>query len=93
MEAERLKPQIIMAADETGQSTPMPCGIMLVKIIQGQPCSHLLKVLYDSGGSKSTIKQSVLPKGVRLTQSNNRMIMNTLVGTHAPPGSVEIKGM
>ena len=49
MEAERLESQTIMATDETGQSTPMACGIMLVKSIQGQPCSRLLKVLYDSG--------------------------------------------
>ena len=43
MEAEILEPQIIMATDETGQSTPMACGIMLVKSIQGPPCSRLLK--------------------------------------------------
>ena len=67
MEAEILKPQSIVATDETGQSTSMACGIMLVKSIQGRPCSRLLKVLYDSGGSKSVIKKSILPKGVRLT--------------------------
>ena len=82
-----------MATYETGQSTPMAGGIMLVKSIQKRACSRLLKVLYDSGGSKSMIKKSVLPKGIRLTQSNNRMLMNTLVGTYAPLGSVEIKGM
>ena len=64
MEAEILEPQIIMATDETGQTTPMACGIMLVKSIQGRPCSRLLKVLYDSGGSKSMIKKSILPKGI-----------------------------
>ena len=93
MEAEILEPQIIMATDETGQSTPMACGIMLVKSIQGRPCSRLLKVLYASGGSNSMIIKSILPKGVRLTQSNSRMLMNTLAGTYAPLGSVEIKGM
>ena len=67
IEAEILESQIIMATDETGQSTPMACGIMLVKSIQGRSCSHLLKVLYDSGGSKSMIKKSVLPKGIKLT--------------------------
>ena len=67
MKAELLEPEVIMATDETDQSTPMICGIMLVKSIQGRPCSRLLKVLYDSGGSKSMIKKSILPKGVRLT--------------------------
>jgi len=37
MDAEILEPQIIMATDETGQTTPMACGIMLVKSIQGRP--------------------------------------------------------
>ena len=69
MKAELLEPEIVMAVDETGQSTPMACGIMLVKSIQGKACSRLLKVLYDSGGSKSMIKKGTLPKGVRPTQS------------------------
>ena len=64
MEAEWLQPQTIMTTDETGQSTPMACDIMLVKSIQGRACSRLLKVLYDSGGSKSMIKKSVLPKDI-----------------------------
>ena len=81
------------ATDETGQSTPMACGIMLVKIIQGRACSRLLKVSHDSGGSTSMTKKSVLPKGIRLTQSNSRMLMNTLADTYAPLGSVEITGM
>ena len=93
MEAEMLEPQIIMATDETSQTTPMACGIMLVKTTQERPCSRLLKVLYDSGGSKSMIKNSILPKGIRLTQSNSRLLMNTLAGTYALLGSIEIKGM
>ena len=39
------------------------------------------------------IKKSILPKGIRLTQNNSRMLMNTLVGTYAPLCSVELKGM
>ena len=93
MEAELLEPEIIMVTDETGQSIPMASGIMPVKSIRGQCCSRLLKVLYDSGGSKSMIKRSVLPKGVRLKQNNSRMSMNTLAGTHAPLDFIEIKGM
>ena len=66
---------------------------MVVKGIQGRSGSHLLKILYDYGGSKSMIKRNILPRGTRLTQSNSRMLMNTLAGTYAPLGSVEIKGM
>ena len=35
MEAEIIEPQIIKVTDETGQSTPMACDIMLDKSIQG----------------------------------------------------------
>ena len=52
-----------------------------------------VKVLYDSGGSKSMIKKTISAKGIRLAQNNSRMLMNTLAGTYAPRGSVEIKGM
>ena len=93
MKAELLEPEIVMAVDETGHSTPMACGIMLVKSMQGKACSRMLKVLHDSGGSKSMIKKGTLPKGVRPTQSNSRMLVNTLAGTCAPLGSVEVKGM
>ena len=61
-EMELLKPELITAVGETGHSTLMACGIMLVKGIQGKACSKLLRVLYDSGGSKSMVKKNILPK-------------------------------
>ena len=56
-EVELLKPELVMTVDKAGHSTPMPYGIMVVKSIQGRACSKLLRVLYDSGGSKSTAKK------------------------------------
>ena len=82
-----------MAIDEAGHSTPMACGIMVVKSIQGRACSKLLRVLYDSGESKSTAKKNVLPKGVRLDANGPTTLMNTLAGPYAPLGSVYIKGI
>ena len=65
MEAESLEPEVIMAIDETGQSTPMACGISIVLVKK-----HTGTTLSLLAGSKSMIEKNVLPKGVRLTQSN-----------------------
>ena len=43
MGGEILQPQIIMATDEKGQSTPMACGIMLVKAYRGDLAPAYLK--------------------------------------------------
>ena len=53
MEVELLEPEIIMATDQTGQSTQMACDIMSVKIIQvqGRPCSRLLTVCLGSNNN------------------------------------------
>ena len=37
-EAEIPAPEVIMAVNDTGQSTPMARGMILVKSIQGRPC-------------------------------------------------------
>ena len=87
------EPELIMAVDRQGNSTPMASGIMVVKDIQGRHCSRLLKVLFDSGGSKSMCHRRVLPKGIRLDQPPVRSLMRTLAGTYAPQGTVRMSGM
>ena len=52
-----LEPEIILAIDNACHAKPMPCGIMVVKSIQGRSCSRLLKVLNYYGGLKSMIKE------------------------------------
>lgn len=74
-----LKPDLIMDIDEAGHSTPMACGIVVVKSIQGRVCSKLLRVLYDSGGSKSMAKKNILPKGVRLDTNGSRTLYNEYI--------------
>ena len=49
LEDKILEPEIVMAVDQQGRTTPMASGIMVVKSIQGRACSRLLRVLYDSG--------------------------------------------
>ena len=87
------EPEIIMAVDQGGKSTPMACAMMVVKDLQGKPCSRLLKVLFDSGGSKSMCHRRILPMGARIDQPRTRSLMRTLAGTYAPLGTVQMKGM
>ena len=86
-------PQIIMVADEEGRMTPMASGVMVVKDIQGRACSKLLRVLYDSGGSRSMCHRRVLPRGATITQARDRMMMRTLAGNYSTLGTVILKGM
>ena len=55
------EPELIVTVDKQGNSTPMASGIMVVKDVQGRPYTRLLKVLFDSGGSKSMCHRQVLP--------------------------------
>ena len=87
------EPEIILAVDQQGKSTPMASGIMFVKDVKGRSCSILLKVLFDSGGSKSMCHGRVLPNGVRLDQSQERNLMRTLAGVYAPRGTVRMQGI
>lgn len=82
----------IMETYENGRTTPMASGLMAVKN-QGNSSSRLLRVLYDSGRSKSMRHRSIVLRGTRLTQSNGRPFMNTLVGTYPSMGSVTMTGL
>ena len=86
------EPELIMTVDQRGKSTPMASAIMVVKDIQGRPCSRLLKVLFDSGGSKSMCHRRILPKGARIDQPRTRSLMRTLAGTYSPLGTVQMQG-
>ena len=90
---EASAPDVIMTIDHQGRCTPMASGVMVVKDVQGRACSRLLRVLYDSGGSKSMCHRRILPKGARITQDSERTMMNTLAGAYSPLGSVDIRGM
>ena len=74
MKLNYLKPELVMAVDEAGHSTPMAFGIMVVKSIQERACSKLLRVLYDSGGSKAMVNKNNLPKRVRLDTDGSKYI-------------------
>ena len=87
------EPEIVMVVDNKGKSTPMACGVMVVKDIQGKACSRLLRVLFDSGGSQSMIHRRVLPRGSRINTESDRKLMRTLAGTYAPLGTADMHGM
>ena len=49
------EPELIMAVDQKGKTTPIANDIMAVKGIQERYCSRLLKVLFDSGVSNPSV--------------------------------------
>ena len=92
-QVQQVEPELIMTADAGGKSTPMASCVMVAKSIQGRACSRLLRVLFDSGGSKSMCHRRVLPRGANITQVGERTMMRTLAGIYAPLGTATIQGM
>ena len=84
--------RVMMVTDNRGRSTPLACGVMVVKDVAGRACSRLLRVLFDSGGSRSMIHKRVLPGGARVDLTEKQMF-NTLAGAYASQGSVQLQGM
>ena len=90
---EIIEDEIIFTADAKGKITPMATGIMVVKDIQGRACSRLLRVLFDSGGSKSMLHRRILPRGATIDQTQGKQLMQTLAGNMAALGTVHMRGM
>ena len=84
--------QVTMTTDHQGQSTHLACGVMVAKDVAGRACSRLLRVLFDSGGSRSMIHKRALPGGARVDQTG-KQVFNTLAGAYASQGSVKLNGM
>ena len=84
--------QVTMVTDHQGRSTPLACGVMVAKDVAGRACSRLLRVLFDSGGSRSMIHKRVLPGGALVDQTG-KQLFNTLAGAYASQGSVKLDGM
>ena len=63
------EPEVIMTTDSNGKSTPMAACLMVARKVQGRTCSKCMKVLLDSGGSKSTCHKNVIPRGIRITEA------------------------
>ena len=67
--------------------------IMVVDTIHNHESTKLLRVLFDSGGSRTMINRRVLPKGVIPMGLKGKMRMNTLAGTYESGGEVYMKGL
>ncbi len=70
----------------------MATGGMLMKDITRKACSRVLKVLYDSGGSKSMCHSRVIPAGARV-RTDKQQLFCTLAGAYASKGNVQISGI
>ena len=85
--------KVVFVTDANGNSVPMATIMMLVKSINGVPCSKIMNVLLDSGGSASMISKKVLPAGVKVTHDNSSTMIATLAGAVHSTGKVELQGL
>jgi len=66
---------------------------MVVDKVHNHESGKLLRVLFDSGGDRTMIHRSALPKGVNPMVLDKRARMNTLAGTYESGGEVVLKGL
>ena len=85
--------KVVFVTDANGNCVPMATVMMLVKSINGVPCSKIMNVLLDSGGSASMISKKVLPAGVKVTHDNSSTMIATLAGAVHSTGKVELQGL
>ena len=74
------EPVVAFVTDANGKIVPMATTMILVKKIQGVPCSRIMNVLFDSGGSALMINRKVLPYGVQVNHSEPGSLVSTLAG-------------
>ena len=87
------EPVVTFVADANGKNIPMMTTLILVKKIQGVPCSRTMKVLFYSGGSASMISSKVLPKGIQINHEGPTNLVSTLAGAMQPVGKVQVQGL
>ncbi len=80
-------PGVVLTVDQQGCMTLMATGVMLVKDIAGKACSRVLRVLYDSGGSKSMCHSRVTPTGARM-RTDKQQLFRTLEEAYASKGNI-----
>ena len=67
--------------------------IMVVDTIHNHESTKLLRVLFDPGGSRTTVHRRALPKGVNPMGLNSKTRINTLAGIYESGGEVYTKGL
>ena len=87
------EPVVVFVTDANEKSVPMATSMILVKSIQGIPCSQIMKVLFDSGESASMIRSKVLPIGVQVDHDHKTNLVATLAGVMQPTGKVGVSGI
>ena len=71
----------------------MATTLIAVEKNQGVPCSRIMKVLFDSGGSASIISSKVLPEGVQINHDGPTNLVSTLAGAMQSVGKVKLQGL
>ena len=68
-------------------------SIMVVQNIHNHESGKLLRVLFDTGGDRTMINRSALPRGVNPMALDKKARMVTLAGTYESGGEVMLKGL
>ena len=72
-------------------ATETPASICTASTIRAVQSKRVLGVLFDSGATKTMIKISVLPRGVKPKKLSTSKVMKTLAGTLAATDTVALR--
>ena len=87
------EPVVTYITDANGKTVSMATTMILVKKIQGVPCSRIIKVLFDSGGSASMMSKKVIPRKVEVNHSGPTTLVSTLAGIIQLTDKVAVQGI
>jgi len=72
-------------------ATEIPASICTASTIRAVQSKRVLRVLFDSGATKTMIKRSVLPRGVKPRKLSTSKVMKILAGTLAATDTVTLR--
>jgi len=72
-------------------ATETPASVCTASTIGAVQSKRVLRVLFDSGATKTMIKISVLPRGAKPSKLNTSNVIKTLAGTFAAADTIPLR--